>query len=53
MTITLDRLVWSDFCPACGGSGLVPTGGCTCDGKAHTCTPAICDVCDGAGLMKT
>jgi hypothetical protein len=38
-----------DSCPECSGGGLVPALGCTCDENAHTCTPAICSVCDGTG----
>ncbi len=41
-----------DHCPACGGGGLVPAPGCTCDGNAHTCVPAICTVCHGSGIKK-
>jgi hypothetical protein len=40
----------TDRCPGCSGGGLVPALGCTCDGKAHTCTPAICTVCMGSGV---
>jgi hypothetical protein len=38
----------TNWCSACGG--LMPALGCTCDGKAHTCTPAICTVCMGSGV---
>ncbi len=34
----------------CGGGGLVPALGCTCDGNEHTCIPAICTVCHGSGV---
>jgi hypothetical protein len=40
----------TDRCPGCSGGGLVPALECTCDGKAHTCTPAICTVCMGSGV---
>jgi len=38
-----------DRCGTCGGSGLVPAKGCTCNGNAHTCIPAVCPVCHGTG----
>jgi hypothetical protein len=42
----------SDRCPECSGGGLVPALGCTCDGNAHTCPPAICRACGGSGIDK-
>jgi len=29
--------------------GLVPAKGCSCDGTTHTCAPAVCAMCNGAG----
>jgi hypothetical protein len=40
----------TDHCPACQGGGLVPAPGCTCDGNAHTCMPAVCTTCMGSGV---
>ena len=42
----------SDHCSACGGGGLAPAQGCTCSGNVHTCLPAVCTVCDGAGARS-
>jgi hypothetical protein len=39
----------STYCPVGRGVGLVPAKGCTCGGTPHTCTPAVCTMCDGAG----
>ncbi len=38
-----------DRCPECSGGGLMPALGCTCDGNAHICIPAVCTVCHGTG----
>ena len=40
-----------DRCPECRGGGLVPAIGCSCGGNTHTCTPALCTVCGGAGRI--
>jgi hypothetical protein len=39
-------------CPAGGGAGLAPSPGCTCDGDAHTSTPAICTTCNDTGRQQ-
>ena len=41
----------TDHCQDRKGGGLVPGSGCTCDGDAHTCTPTICTVCMGSGVL--
>ena len=41
----------TDRCPECGGGGLVAARGCTGNANAHTCTPAVCTVCHGAGSV--
>jgi hypothetical protein len=49
MTLGLDQRKRHDQCLDCGGGGLVPDLGCSCDGNARTCSPAICAACDGTG----
>jgi len=40
-----------DRCPECRGGGLVSAIGCSCGENTHTCVPAICPVCGGAGRI--
>ena len=39
-------------CPACNGTGIVPSTACTCVGPPHICAPRACPDCGGSGHEK-